>query len=352
MAIGSVYRPFLEVARDAGVDVTAELARFGIHEDGLSEARLAPHQGRALVLRLAAKSGVHELGLTAAARARITDLDLLGYLAKHSEHALAALEMLVRYPQLLGDTAASELLHTQGHVAIRFGLTGGRQMLPDGSDYAIGVMVRVLLEISDGEAQPVEVHLPRARPRRPGKYRDFFGVMPSFGAERAVLRYPKRTLLRPIPDRDRRLHRILEERASESMAALPQPADWIDRVRGELIRALTEGRAELGNVATRCGMSERTLRRHLDAAGTSFRSLTDDVRRAHALQLIDEGQTRVIAIAQACGYNDATAFARAFRRWTGLSPQRYLATRRPGDYPLRGGPPFAARIGSSQRQAQ
>jgi AraC-like DNA-binding protein len=335
VAIGSVYRPFLEIAREAGADVEAELARFGLKESELSEARLPPLHGRALVLRLAARcGGSRELGLEAAQRARLTDLDILGYMARHAEHALAALEALARYALLLGDTADCRVSRQDGQVLVEFGLTGGREMLPDGSDFAAALLARVVLEISGGEARPLEVCLPRSRPRRQEAYRRHFGVMPAFGAERMSLRYLEAALLHPTPARDQRLHSILEARAAESVASMPaEDVAWLNGVRTRLGRAIELGQVDLSSIASRCGMSDRSLRRHLEAAGTSFRQLADDVRRQRALQLIDEGQTRIGAIAQATGYTDPTAFARAFRRWTGLPPQQYLAQHRPGDYP-------------------
>lgn len=335
MAIGSVYRPFLEIAREAGADVDAELARIGIKASELSEARLNPYHGRALVLRLAARcGGMREFGLEAAQRARLTDLDILGYMARHAEHALAALEAVARYPLLVGDTAECRVIRQDRHVLVGFGLTGGRQMLPDGSDFAAALLARVVLEISGGKAHPIEVRLPRARPRRPLAYQRQFGVMPVFGAEQMSLRYLEAPLLHPTPAGDQRLHRILEARAAESVASIPSSdASWLNEVRARLDKAIELGRVDISSIASRCGMSDRSLRRHLEAAGTSFRQLADDVRRQRALQLIDEGQTRVGVIAEATGYTDPTAFARAFRRWTGLPPQQYLAQHRPGDYP-------------------
>ena len=331
MAIGSVYRPFLQLARDKGVDVQAELARFGIREHELTESRLAPAHGRALVLRIAARCGMEELGLEAARRAQLTDLDLLGYMAKNAEHALAAMEAVARYPALLGDTAAFDLTYESGHVVIRFGLTGGQKMIPDGADYAASVFCRTIAELTGGRARPLEVQLTRPKPRRPHVYRDHFGVMPVFDTPCMLLRFEEALLKGPIPASDARLHRILEEQAVANIEALPLQADLLERVRKQVRRSLDSGGADIAGVAASCGMSERTLRRQLDASGTSFRNLVDDVRHARALELIDEGHTVIGELAHATGYTDPTAFARAFRRWTGLAPLRYLESHQRGD---------------------
>lgn len=331
VAIGSVYRPFLKLARDLGVDVEAELARFGVREDELSDSRLPPAHGRALVLRLAARCGIPELGLEAARRAELTDLDLLGYLAKNSEHTLAALETISRYPALLGDTASCTLACKSGQVVVRFGLTGGQKMVPEGADFSAAMFCRMVSELSGGRARPIEVQLSRPKPRRPQVYREHFGVLPLFDAPYLLLRFEEAALRSPIPTRDARLHKILENQAAASMETIPLPAELLERVRTQIRKSLDQGGCDSAQVAARCGMSDRTLRRQLDAAGTSFRNLVDEVRRARALELIDEGRTRIGDLAHATGYTDPTAFARAFRRWTGLAPLRYLESHQRGD---------------------
>lgn len=331
MAIGSLYRPILQLARDAGVNVDTELARFGILEQELDDRRLAPAYGRALMLRIVALCGTPELGLAAARRAQLKDLDLLGYMASHAEHALAAIEALVRYPSLLGDTAACELTRQSGHVVIRFGLKGGQHMVPDGADYAAATFCRTIAELTGGRARPLELHLTRPKPQRPQVYREHFGVLPIFGATWNLLRFEEAALLNPIPTCDPRLLRILEGHAVATIDALPPRSDLLDCVRAQVRSALDHGGRDIAQVAASCGMSERTLRRQLEAAGTTFRNLVDQVRRARALELIDQGQTRIGELAQATGYTDATAFARAFRRWTGLAPLRYVERHQPGD---------------------
>ena len=313
------------------MDVKAELARFGICEHDLQESRLPPAHGRALLLRIAARSGIPELGLEAARRAQLTDLDLLGYLAKSAGHALAALEAVVRYPALLGDTAACELAYESGHVVLRFGLTGGHKMLPDGADYAASVFCRMVAELTGGRGRPLEIHLTRPKPRRAHVYREHFGVMPLFDAACMLLRFEEAALTRPIPASDSRLHRILEDQAAACVVALPLQADLLNRVRAQVRKSLDGGDGHIARVAASCGMSERTLRRQLDAAGTSFRDLVDAVRHARALELIDEGRTVVGELARATGYSDPTAFARAFRRWTGLAPLRYVESHQRGE---------------------
>ncbi|MET0387024.1 MAG: AraC family transcriptional regulator ligand-binding domain-containing protein [Polyangiales bacterium] len=328
MAIGSVYRPFVAVAREAGVDVDAVLRRMGLDEPRLMQTRLSPQQGRTFVTRLRRLTGDEEIGLHAAQRAQLKDLDVIGYMARHAGCALEALEAVVRYPRLLGDTADVRLTRSGEHVTIACGRTGDQRFLPEGADFMIASLFLNVQSLSDGHARCVEVWLPRRKPRRLASYQALFGVTPRFGAERGALRFVEATLRRPIPESDGRLMGILEEHAALAHAALPSDEAWLERVRDQLGRALARGQFDIGAIAARCGVSDRTLRRRLQDAGTSFRDLSDEVRRVRALELIDEGHQQVNHLAEAVGYRDPAAFSRAFRRWTGLAPARYLADRR------------------------
>ena len=79
--------------------------------------------------------------------------------------------------------------------------------------------------------------------------------------------------------------------------------------------------------ADRLGLHPRTLSRRLGQRGTSFRRLVDDERLARARRLLETGST-VEQVAHRLGYSDGTAFARAFKRWTGSTPAAYRAEAR------------------------
>jgi AraC-like DNA-binding protein len=70
-------------------------------------------------------------------------------------------------------------------------------------------------------------------------------------------------------------------------------------------------------------MSPRTLVRRLGRRNTSYRKLLDAHRRARATELLSQVQLTVAEIADRLGYDEPTNFARACRRWFGVSPRSY-----------------------------
>ncbi len=79
-------------------------------------------------------------------------------------------------------------------------------------------------------------------------------------------------------------------------------------------------------VSEQLGMSVSTLRRQLQEEGTSFQRLKDDCRRAAAVQYLATSDLTFNEIAGLLGFDEVSAFFRAFRRWTGATPSEYRAS--------------------------
>ena len=77
----------------------------------------------------------------------------------------------------------------------------------------------------------------------------------------------------------------------------------------------------LTDLAAELHLTERTLRRQLRAAGTSFRELLDRARAQAAHELLRDRRLPVSQVAAAVGFRDVRDFRRAFKRWTGRLPR-------------------------------
>lgn len=82
--------------------------------------------------------------------------------------------------------------------------------------------------------------------------------------------------------------------------------------------------------ASDLGMSGRTLRRRLAEEGTTYQRELDAVRQKMAEEYFSRGGASVTELALLLGFADSSAFAKAFRRWTGCSPTEYQELQRGG----------------------
>lgn len=143
--------------------------------------------------------------------------------------------------------------------------------------------------------------------------------------------YPIEGLL----EQNRVLQRLLEERTNEldvSNQKLKKLMPLKNQVRRCLEDRLNKDN-DMVSIAGALNLSTRTLVRRLQAEGTSFLQVKDQLRRDITLHLISEGKQPVEDIAAKVGFESLTAFHRAFKSWTGSTPMafRRQGERRAGD---------------------
>ncbi|SEO94251.1 AraC-type DNA-binding protein [Luteibacter sp. UNC138MFCol5.1] len=134
--------------------------------------------------------------------------------------------------------------------------------------------------------------------------------------------FPASFLDLPVRQRKADLRRFLDR----------APEDWIfvslatqmtcHRVRQRIV-ALLPDMPTTGDVAESLFCSERTLCRKLAVEGTTFQAIKDEVRRDIAIRTLTHTNASIAEVAGAVGFDNPTAFHRAFRRWTGSTPGAY-----------------------------
>lgn len=97
---------------------------------------------------------------------------------------------------------------------------------------------------------------------------------------------------------------------------------WTARVRHNLRRRLRDI-PELSAVATALEVHPQTLRRRLSAEGTTFKDIKNQVRRDTALHFLGKQGLSIEEIAHRAGFSESSAFIRAFKGWTGVTPYTY-----------------------------
>jgi len=134
-----------------------------------------------------------------------------------------------------------------------------------------------------------------------------------------TLRFPARWLDHPLPQANTHACALAEALCRD----LVSPRRGRDAVTGQvriLVAQHLESGAPMATVAAALGLSERSLRRRLGDAGTSYRAVLDDVRAALAERLLADGLT-LDEVALRLGYAEASSLVVAHRRWTGRTPR-------------------------------
>jgi AraC-like DNA-binding protein len=317
------FRAVFQVLRESGYDVAPMLAAFDLTEAEVLDPRTrVPRDVVVRVSRAIAETveDPEAIGVRAGAHFKLTDVGLLGYVVRNSPHVLGALQNFARYSRLMADAAELRVSVKQGRVVLRVGISGARPISAQGIDYALASVLSGVRELGR-PIVPLAARLARPLPKNRKPFDAAFGVRVEFGTAHSELVFDQRAALAPAVAHDPQLLAILERHAQLVLGELPGLDSFVEQVRALIAAGLERGEHGSRRIAARLGVSERTLRRKLDEAGVSHRALLDDVRRERALRLIASDRLRVVEVAQRVGFSDPSAFAAAFRRWTGAAPR-------------------------------
>jgi len=316
--------PLADILVGLGVDPVQLLAEAGvdpkIFDDPDNRMPLTVHNH---LLALAVKrSGCPHIGLLVGQLDGLQSIGLAGLLTRYSPDVETALRSFVRYlhTQVRG---AKSTLTVNGPVATlnweiyQPGLPANDQL----SDGALAVMFNILRELCGSEWTPIEVHFAHREPDQLQPFRTFFRTTLRFDAEEYALRFSSSWLPRPVAQANAALQQLLQKELDTITAR--HDTDFPEQVRSVLRSALLTGDARSDRMAALFSMHSSTLARHLKPYGIGFRELVDECRFDVAREMLSHSALDVSQIAAMLDYADASAFTRAFKRWSGTTPARW-----------------------------
>lgn len=314
--------------RKLGADPAEVIAEAGIDPALFSNPENRIHLAlRSRLLRhCAARTGCAHFGLLVGQHNGLHALGLVGLLVKFSPDVGVALRSLVRYLHLHvrgavttltthGDTSVFTYeIHAAGSVSIEQTVDG-----------AVATMFNIMRALCGPKWKPTEVQFSHRAPADVAAFRRFFEVRPRFDMEQNALVFASEWLRQRIPDADPDVRRLLQQQIDTLETR--HGDDFPEQVRSVLRTALHTGHASADQVAALFTMHARTLNRRLTAFGTSFQKVADEVRFEIARQMLEDSTMPTNQIAAMLDYANASAFGRAFKRWSGDTPARWRATR-------------------------
>jgi len=263
--------------------------------------------------------GVSGLGLQAGLRLKLSTHGILGYALLSSATLREALAMMLRY---------LDLAYAYCDIRIEEQPPEARVVIDDSAapadvrqfvlERTVGGAYALTHEML-GRGFPVRrLQFRFLRPPHAGRYEELVGVMPQFGAEGNLIVIDCALLDQPLPQANALTQRLCEEQCRLLLQQRRARSGLAEAVRNQLLRT-PEQMPEIEAVAAFLHISDRTLRRRLEAEGTSYRDLADEVRCTLAEGWLGARLT-VEEVAARLGFSEASSFIRAFKRWTGRTP--------------------------------
>lgn len=321
----SYLRQIVELGQGWGLDEADILKDTRIPPELLRRrgARVAAGQAAQLglnMLRLGSNPGFgFELGLNI----KLTAHGPLGYAALSAATLREATGIAVQYTRL--HWSAIELRLTEDgdwaelELVEHFPLGPFRALVHEA---ALTLLWRHSCFITGEENRDCEFSFPWPEPRYFAAYRERLPPV-RWSQPATVIRTPLQRLQRALVSADAAATREALQEAQRELAALGEtPENFVERVRG-VLKPAADGFPPLEAVAARLFLSDRSLKRRLQAAGTSFQKLLNEALQQEALRLMLNPDIDLQQVAARLGYRDPESFTRAFRRWTGRTPSAY-----------------------------
>jgi AraC-like DNA-binding protein len=306
-------------------------AHFGVSAEQLADAnaRLPVDQLRRIWDELPRILHADDFGLSVARRAQATSaLGVIGHVVRAAATVGHGLRLALRYQRLVTEAIVARWLESGDEVRVSFEPAEVAFRPPRHAiEFGLASLLLIVRGATDRPLVPRHVAFRHARPPDDSEARRVFGCELTYAAPVDQVAFPRADLDLPVRSADPYLAALLQIRANELEEGLPKALGFAARVRSVMCDTLADGETSVDAVARRLRVNRRSLQRGLQAEGTTFQQVLNELRRDLAMRHLEEGKLSQQEIAFLLGFSEQSAFQHAFVRWTGQPPGAYRAGR-------------------------
>ncbi len=258
---------------------------------------------------------------------QVAALGVVGELIRHSRTMGEAITQAAAFAHLITDLFVMDVTRSDQSFVIRFTPDTDRQReAPVVFRQMMDFFMAFTLHEVDGlileKIQPITVTLPVVDSDLPEYHR----VLRCHAIQNAPdyrMEFDSRYWDEPILTADYELQGVLLRKVNTLDDAYSNTKLLSARITNFLLANAYLGVPTLETIASNLNVSSRSLQRKLQEEGVTYQQLADSIRKSLALHYLQAGQHPVKEVSYILGYNELSAFNRAFRRWTGTTPVSY-----------------------------
>ncbi|MET0340253.1 MAG: AraC family transcriptional regulator [Polyangiales bacterium] len=324
-----VIRALVDMVEQSGGSREAMLHAAGLTEDALAADdgrmnRSATHTAVEMAMQL---TGDPALGLHWAERLTESSFPPITNLFIHSTSLGDALEALGRFFRLLSDGTQYEVVEEADRVIVR--RMGDLEAPPAvrrfiAEMFTVGLLNQIRRVTAD--AKPAEVWFEHAEPAYRDEYDRVFDRVARFDQPFTGIVFDRQVMSVTSPYKDDEMQEVLRSMAERRLMRITRRAPYAHRVREVLVGEAWPHRTDMQSVARALRISVRSLRRRLAAEGTPYGEVLNEALAIIAKQLLRDESRSIQDVSDAMGFTDKSTFHRAFKRWTGTTPNEYRRT--------------------------
>ena len=304
----------IAAAERQGVPSADLLARAGIASECLGAPRGPVDAITRLWRTAAALTGDAAFGLNTGRQVGPGSFNVVSFILLSSATLRSAIGQLQEYQRLISDGGRFQMLAGEQHSwLIYHPQQGSLAFSPHQVESVLAAAVCFSRWVTGQPLKPVRVQFSHGQIGPLSAYAQFEQAFNGLLLDNTVLDAP-------LPQADAELAQLHRAHAAAQLAALSSPVLLRTRVEQWLSGALDGSVPGRAQAARQFGLGERAFARRLQDENVRYADLVDGVRHALACQAVAGGAEPFVRIARRLGFSEASAFNRAFRRWTGCAP--------------------------------
>jgi AraC-like DNA-binding protein len=175
---------------------------------------------------------------------------------------------------------------------------------------------------------PLAIEFEHEQPEYVAEYARIFECPLNFGRQATRIRVARSLLDVPHIHKNPEVYELLDSQAKRLLSSMESRVTT--QVHAILLAEHTGARPEkptMRFVARRLGVSARSLRRRLQEEGNSYTQVAERAMADVARRLLHSPEATIQEVAHRLGFSEPSAFHRAFKRWTGLTPGQFRERR-------------------------
>lgn len=235
-----------------------------------------------------------------------------------SDNLNMALSRVSTYKPLMGPVRLKVVQHAEETQAIFTSVSESDPLPANLAVLELAFWVQVVRLVTREHIIPKAVYMTQPPPDLPA-HEAFFSLPITIGQYNMLI-FSAEDAKKPFLTSNHAIWSILEPELNKRLRDLNHASLFKDRVRACLVEMLASGNYSMANVAAKLAISSRTLHRRLQAENTTYQNLLDELREELARHYLSTSDYTTGEIAFLLGYEESNSFYRAFRVWTGQTP--------------------------------
>lgn len=314
----TLVRSLILITEMFGVQVEDILDGSGISKEQLNDLDgvVSEKSYDSILARCASLVKNEHFGLMLGQKLTLHQLGVIGYLMMNAETFSAALEAYRKFQKSLGESIVLSWSVSDSTARIVCLSYGGELSGQHRIESFLAAIKSAGQELTGKELKVIKwgtTYKPRANSV---PYQEIMGSAPVQSDENFI-EFQKEYLDLRIINSSPELTSVFEGQLQEKIT---RANSFVREVRRELLRRIGKEKAVLGeDIAKHFALSERNFQLKLEKENVSFREILEESQADFALRFLKAGSP-IAEIAYALGFSEPSAFQRAFKRWTGMTP--------------------------------